>query len=679
MSWRLASLISGIILSLNLNFWQVPKLGLILGVVYLFSLLKLHSRFFSNYNLKDATLLATLRLVLIFSIIGALAFYLDIFKTWFVLIFIIVLPLFKTPRSTVWQPAPKESINPWLFLGFFFFAALTWHYLALAQTQNAIRTPWQVVPPLVLGLYFATSLVVIRLAYQKTTPWLLIPYYFLTWSLLNLIYPLPFGFDSFIHQASEKIISLTGALEPKPWYYLGQYSLVVWLEKILFIPLKQIDQWLVPILASLFLPWHFHKFIKNITTQKPWLWLLTLSPLFLTLPLFTYTTPQALANLWALLTILEIGSNILNKNYANNKTIILLVIATILTHPLTGLPLAGVASLYYFIFIYQGQRQKLYQYASSSIIALAVPLAFVALSFIQNSGTSLSFNLDIISRLQILGDNIRTSLPWWPHFIDLIDLTYLWAKLLPILTVTLFIIALNKLKSEHQALNFFTLIFGLTTASYLLLFILAKFPNLTANEQFFYTARLWDLSKLWLWPLLIYGGYHLILLVPKIFNRPVLVIWGGALILTAGWYLTYPRLDLYYKDTAYNTTQSDLAAVTSITDNSKENYVVLANQAVAAAAIDLYGFNKYYQGHFYYPVPTGTNPLYQVYLEASQTNSPTREIIKKASDLAGVKVVYLVLNQYWSGFDKLTAVADTEANDQWSIGDTKVKIYKYQF
>lgn len=679
MSWRLISLLSGIILCLNMSFWHQPSWGVVLGVIYLWSLIKLQARYYYNFSCREAYLLAGLKIILILSVVGAIAFYLNIFRTWFIGLFIISLPLFKIPKIKTWQPIIKEEVNPWLFAFFVIGLGLTWHYLALAQTQNAIRTPWQVIPPIVLGLYLATAFITIRLAYQKTTPWLLIPFYFLTWSVINLIYPLAFGFDSFIHQASEKIISLTGTLDPKPWYYLGQYSLVVSLEKITLLPLKLIDQWLVPVLASLFLPFQFNKLAKKITFHKPWPWLLTLLPLILTLPFFTYTTPQALANLWALIAVLEISFNIINHHHKLNKTLILLTLATLLTHPLTGLPLLGVISLYYFIFIYQGEQKKAYQYISAAIIALAVPAAFVALSLVQNSGTSLTINIDILGRLQILGDNIKNSLPIWPRYIDLVDLTYLWSKLLPLISFSLVALAITKFKSIHHNLNFFVLIFALTTTGYLLLFIFARFTNLTPNEQFFYTTRLWDLSKLWLWPLLIYGGYYFGQLIPQIFQRPVLVILGGALLLTAGFYLSYPRLDLYNKDTAYNTTPDDLTAVTSIVNNALDDYIVLANQAVAAAAIDLYGFNKYYQGNFYYPVPTGTNPLYQIYLEASERNIPTRDIIKKASDIAGVKVVYLVLNQYWSGFDKLTAVADTEANDKWEINNTKVKIYKYQF
>ena len=54
----------------------------------------------------------------------------------------------------------------------------------------------------------------------------------LTFSVANIIFPLGFGFDPFIHQATEKHILDFGFILPKKLYYIGQYVLVGFLSKI---------------------------------------------------------------------------------------------------------------------------------------------------------------------------------------------------------------------------------------------------------------------------------------------------------------------------------------------------------------------------------------------------------------------------------------------------------------
>jgi hypothetical protein len=104
---------------------------------------------------------------------------------------------------------------------------------------------------------------------------------------------------------------------------------------------------------------------------------------------------------------------------------------------------------------------------------------------------------------------------------------------------------------------------------------------------------------------------------------------------------------------------------------------VLADQQVSAAAIKEFGFAKYYQnGIFYYPVPTG-GPLYPFYLDMVY-ESPSRQTIFAAMDLAGVRESYFVLNKYWWAFPKILAEAKLSADSWREIGDGKIFVFLYK-
>ena len=145
-------------------------------------------------------------------------------------------------------------------------------------------------------------------------------------------------------------------------------------------------------------------------------------------------------------------------------------------------------------------------------------------------------------------------------------------------------------------------------------------------------------------------------------------------------YLTYPRHDSYHKDTGYNTTPADIEAVNLIArDAGSTPYVVLANQAVSAAALHEYGFSKYYNGNFYYPLPTGSNPLYPIFLEAAETNGPYYDVVIKASQQFHVSTIYLVLNHYWGDAKRLNTIANEESSKHFYTSDNSVSVFRYNY
>jgi len=153
-----------------------------------------------------------------------------------------------------------------------------------------------------------------------------------------------------------------------------------------------------------------------------------------------------------------------------------------------------------------------------------------------------------------------------------------------------------------------------------------------------------------------------------------------SVFLTFSLYYSYPKDDGedYPIDRGYSVSIFDFEAAKKIdADAANADYIVLANQSVSAAAIKEFGFNKYYGPYFYYPIPTG-DPLYQYYLKMVY-QTPSRATVKEAANLTVVKVVYFVLNKYWTDSDKILESARPTADETLEIGNGKIWIFKYQF
>ena len=157
-------------------------------------------------------------------------------------------------------------------------------------------------------------------------------------------------------------------------------------------------------------------------------------------------------------------------------------------------------------------------------------------------------------------------------------------------------------------------------------------------------------------------------------------------LITISLYFSYPKNDMYISNHSYNVSQADIDAVHYIDQKADQDYIVLANQMTSAAALQEFGFKKYYKisppfeggdqgGVFYYPIPT-SGPLYQYYSDLVY-NEVSKEKIIKAMDLAGVNQAYFVINEYWWKFDKIVEQSKTIADEYQAIDEEKIYIFKF--
>ncbi|MEK7203210.1 MAG: hypothetical protein AAB653_02735, partial [Patescibacteria group bacterium] len=579
---------------------------------------------------------------------------------------------------------------------FLFLELISFALLYKAATGSAIRSPWQVLPKEFFLIYFFSTLflIVITLYSRRSgrALFLNIIHYFLSSSVALIIYRLGYGFDPFIHQATEKVIFDFGYILPKPFYYVGHYVLVVILAKIAGASVAQIDKFLVPVLFSGAIPAAIYFVFKKISTKNIFNITLPIAALILPYNSFIVTTPQASANIFILLIIILSLVYIASKKAKNWLAVLaFFTAATLFIHPLAGIP----ALIFLCLVIFFPTSKEAFKNFNNAKIFLflgfivlsffIIPLIFLLNSYLNNNiGAEVSFNyLDDYSKIFSAFEFLK---PYFKnHFRLIYDLVYLFSNniylvLLSIAGIGLIVAAAKK---QIRAFYIYPLTFIILIVNYLGLQALFNFSYLIDYERYNYPARILEISFYFLLPLILYAFFQLF---KKMYSRTMIVKIAGlifvSLVATGSLYISYPRTDDYHLDRGYNITQADINAVRYINDTERDDYIVLANQMTSVAAIKEFGFLKYFPAadgsgkkYFYYPIPTG-DPLYQFYLDMVY-KKPTRELAAGAGKLVGVNTIYLILDNYWWEFDKLVEEAKQEADAWQAIDQGKAYVFRY--
>ncbi|MFA5076340.1 MAG: hypothetical protein WC480_02905 [Patescibacteria group bacterium] len=710
--------------------------GLFFGLGYLiwFGYL-LGRRIFKRENAALQLLTGSLLVLTLFSSLGAAAYYLYKLSAPIVYLILILIPLliysinryipkptYQLPLSSFLILANKLLGYYWRIKNFFFqlhyqkkqiilekfklsgllsaFIILTiigWVYLFSHTSTAALRNLWDALPNRFLIIYFLITLVVILILalskYRLINLLISRLHLFLTLTVAVIIYKIGYGFDPFIHRATEKLIYQNGLVTPKTLYYIGQYSLVTILSRLSQISVEIIDKFLVPVLFSTFIPAIIYLVYKKISQPKliiinnPSLlptnyYLLPLFLLIIPFTDFIVTTPQSLANLLALIII--ISSPLLITKKINFNFIYLLgfmAATTILIHPLSGIPLF----LFTALLSYWCKPIK-YQKIIIALLILFTVCSLPAIFWLQsylaphvaNPLTVQNFNWQNIQ---------QTITPAWPILAEkstvLLNFFHLLGQNIKWLIIVLagFGLYLNYREEKNKRIFIYPLFFGLLLLVYLSLRLFISFDSVIFYERLDYPHRIFNLSFYFLIPLVFVTADFLIEQVrqQKWLAKSFFVLLF-TLAITASFYVSYPHHDPYYFNRGFSVSTADLKAVSYIEENTIGDYLVLANQSVAAAALQEFGFKKYYQTSqgelFYYPIPT-SGRLYQYYLQMVY-QAPTKKTMLQAMDLLGVEQGYFVLNKYWTDSEKLISQAMAEANSYKNIDNGQVWIFYFQ-
>jgi hypothetical protein len=500
---------------------------------------------------------------------------------------------------------------------------------------------------------------------------------FLTVALL--VFPLGYGFDSFIHQATESHIAAFGTITPKPFYYIGQYSIVLFLHHAFLMSIDWADKLLVPLLTALLLPaaWflaaaHFLKEKKAAVRSLVLIFLLPISS-------FIVTTPQGLGNLWFFLLILLAAPRLLDCQSRPLWPLALGAIAAVLIHPIAGIP--AVLFLALLAADSNDGRQKnpaLAKFFSWIIFlfgALVLPATFVVNNL--RSGQEPGFSLAALSPLTLV-HNLHLDLFFANRFSPLLDFVYLfgWNQIL-LLIISAVVGIIWARHTVFKNLRPYLAMAALLFINFLIIKSAINFSFLIDYERSNYADRLIPLVIFSLLPfLIIFAGRFMTALWEKPMALRAGTVFLLAALATAAFYLNYPRRDAYETGHGFNVSRADLAAAVEIeNDAAGTDFAVLANQAAAAAAIREFGFIRYYGEQFYYPIPTG-GTLYQLFLKMNE--APTKTTALAAMDLLGVKRIYYLVSDYWWQAERLRETAKTNAGKWWSVENGQVTIFRYE-
>lgn len=561
------------------------------------------------------------------------------------------------------------------------------YFLTLAQhpVTDAVRSVWERLPTGIFPLFALATLLIVGLLWrgkERALSLLLLSILVFAFiSVVAIVFPIGYGFDSFIHKATEAHLAEFGTITPKPFYYIGQYALVLFAHHGFSLPIDLADTYLVPVLTALLLPMAWYFAAAHIA-QKRTIAMLTLAGLFL-LPLaqFIVTTPQALANLWTLLLVLASIPFLLEKEQPGLRTLGFLAFSTALIHPIAGLPVL----LYFMLLVTDPSRlgsrfhvlQKVVRALLVLFACIVLPLSFVLNGIL--SGHSLGINWSALNPLTWLGE-LNLSVFFENRFDPLLDFVYLYG-----LNATLILVLLagyawleyrKDLSSRFRSLIIMAIALGV---NYLIMSTFLEFTFLIDYERSNYAARLIPLSTFFLAPLLILGLSHIFVNVreqPLIMRASVMLLLVA--FISSGFYMAYPRRDAYETNRGFNVSQADIDTVYLIERMANDApYLVLANQSVSAAAIQEVGF-RYYGDLFFYPIPTG-GPLYEYFLAMNET--PTRELALESLSLVpqhgDILQVYYVVNHYWWEAPRIVETAKTTADDWRSIGGGQTHIFRY--
>lgn len=705
-------------LILNLFNWKQPIVTLIFGGVFcVFQLLVLSQELFEGRRFGSRIGLSFLAFITIVNLLGTF-FYLawnlgEVAIACIFLLLPIVLSLIqasqKTPLQTNLEILPIEIFKSIfsspkrlvVYTSYFCCLAVLTYQLLQSSSTGTILSPWNQLPQSFWMIYFITTVLLFLTSWyysSKSANFLAwAGYIFLTLSIGTIIYPLGYGFDVFIHQASLDSILKQGMILPKTPYYIGQYALYILINQLTSIPLNTLVKFFTPFVASIGIPLLWFETlgpqkgqVKSLAKSGFWL---SATLFLLPISLFVSNTPQTLANIFFI--FLVIGSIGLVINQALTFKLSYLWIFTIgicTIHPLTGIPAIILMALITFT-LYKDKLafpkwlNSVLQVEFVIIGSIIIPLIFLLNSLISNVGASVKGFKDV---------TLQSVASWWPIAWNLQPNTYksvifnftyfvndnIWLiMLLLLITIILWLTARKQLKSMSVYLLSALIFVG----NALILSLFIDFPDLVSYESSSYALRLLYIA---FWTCIPLFAIALIWIFQACKKQSAAVSW--LCILVFSWvicsniYASYPINNKYQISRQYNTSLADFHAVEKINQLSKptERYIVLANQQVSAAAIQRYGFSKYYeltdgQQQFYYAVPTSSQ-LYSAYLRMVN-GELTKKTAEEAAQLVGAETVYFVINDYWDNASSLSERAKLEADDWIFIDNGKVTIFIYKF
>ncbi len=224
------------------------------------------------------------------------------------------------------------------------------YFVIIARTTEATNSPWNLIHYGFFFIFFLQYLFLIFISLKfPAKKWNLFfqsLHLLFIGTLALILFPLGYGFDPFVHEATMNHILREGFILPKTPYYQGYYALVLFFSDLFSLSITWVDRLFLPLLAAFSLPITLWSAFQK--THFSFL----LFPFLLVLPfsLFLNTTPQSVANFLLLILIFQLISpqkNQLPKNLYFGF-FFLMTFAILLIHPLAGVAAIVVTTVFLF-------------------------------------------------------------------------------------------------------------------------------------------------------------------------------------------------------------------------------------------------------------------------------------------------------------------------------------------
>lgn len=551
--------------------------------------------------------------------------------------------------------------------------------LSFARTESAIISPWNFFSGELFILYFVATCVFILGSWSREDHAPLMVGFFhtlTTLSVTSVVFATGFGFDPFIHRAAESALIAQGSIEPQRLLYSGQYALVAGLHQITALPLKQIDIWLVPLVASFLLPLAgFIGLRDGWKVEEQWAKVGWLGVFFFPFMLVTFSVPFTMTYAWflAMLFLLPAGNTLVK-----NGVLILGSGMMILFHPLLAVP----TLIFTFLFPLLQKIKKTgtrMVIAGGALISLigGIPAMFVL--YQRGEGQGVLIN-GLFTRIPAFTSLFRSPYtdpyPFIPWYLDrLYDFRYL----LPMVAFVVGLYLLFCIRKQHPEIfsSYILLIAGLLGSIYGVS-TMFSFKNIISHEQAEFSLRLLTAWYAIALPVLA-------VFLGKLFERKNIQIGMAvvlSMLLTVSWFFSYPQFNSKYPYFSPSVSEDDVAAVQEIEKRSNgEPYIVLSNQMTSVAALQEFSFAHYVfingEEVLWYPIPTG-GVLYGYYTRII-IEGPREELFRELYEKTGVKKIYFLTHAYWPWYEGFIDALQQTSDQSFSINKGKITIYEYVF
>ena len=542
-----------------------------------------------------------------------------------------------------------------------------------------VRSPWELLHFKFWFLFTLSNILLIFSIINKKTikSLALISFHFLLLSSIAIIlYPLGYGYDSFIHEATLNIIKETGTIQPKLLMYLGQYGLSFFFHTISQVSLDTVNKILLPILFSLIWPTSIYYGLRHgFNWTKKASYLSTFWSLFIGFSFAIMTTPQSLSYLIFAFFIFILPE--INKKKIHLHFIYLLTLFTLAIHPLSGVTLFLFSII---LTIFRIKKRKFIRSILFSITLffsiIALPLLFAFYQFKQGIEMVkiFSFNTWPLISLPNIHWNQTYSFPL--DIIHNISSNIIWIYVLCVLISILFILRENKYLFYKR----YFLFSGILIANYIITKIFISFNLQISYDKTDYLNRIVYLITLTTLPFFlrfIYIIFKTTIIKNNDKLKNIFLLITTIFIIIIGTYFSYPVYDKHKNSKSFNVTSTDIKTVQAIEEDSNNTpYIVLANQMVGAASINQYNFKHYYNNNFYYSMPLGIDNIYTHYLNMIEINANKEEALK-AMDKAQVNKLYFVVNNYWHSAKQSIKQAKNSSDSYFLIDNGVNHVFVY--